>query len=52
MLIQSGIKDERDELLEEISLLENFCEETKKTLETQIQNDKDSLINAQTIGNQ
>ena len=52
LLIQSGIKDERDELLEEISLLENFCEETKKTLETQIQNDKDSLSNAQTIGNQ
>jgi len=48
LLIQSGIKDERDELLEEISLLENFCEETKKTLETQIQNDKDSLSNAQT----
>jgi hypothetical protein len=30
LLIQSGIEDERDELLEEISMLEHFCEETKK----------------------
>merc|ERR1719157_198681 len=48
LLIQAGIKDERDELLEEIQMLENFCEETKKTLETQIQNDKDMLSQAQT----
>merc|ERR1711865_1208782 len=41
LLIQAGIQDERDELLDEISMLESFCEETKKTFETEIQNDKD-----------
>merc|ERR1719409_11213 len=48
LLIQSGIEDERDELLEEIDMMEHFCEETKKTLETQIANDEDMLSNAQT----
>jgi len=48
LLIQAGIEDERDELLEEISLLEHFCEQTKKTIETQIQNDEDMLSAAQT----
>merc|ERR1719326_991040 len=48
LLIQSGIMDERDELLEHISMLERFCEETKKTLETQIADDEDMLSNAQT----
>merc|ERR1719454_2848447 len=48
LLIQSGIEDERDELLEHISMLEHFCEETKKTLETQIADDQDTLSNAQT----
>ena len=48
MLIQSGIEDERDELLEEISMLETFCEETKNLLETQVANDEDMLSNAQT----
>jgi hypothetical protein len=48
LLIQAGIQDERDELLEEISMLEAFCEETKKTLETQIANDQDMLANSQT----
>jgi hypothetical protein len=48
LLIQAGIEDERDELLEEISMLESFCEETKKTLETQIANDQDMLANSQT----
>merc|ERR1719375_1308745 len=48
LLIQSGIEDERDELLEHISMLEHFCEETKKTLETQIADDEDTLSNAQT----
>merc|ERR1719446_1378119 len=48
LLIQSGIEDERDELLEEISMLENFCEETKQMLETQIANDEDTLANART----
>merc|ERR1719506_3648770 len=48
LLIQAGIQDERDELLEEISMLETFCEETKKSIETQISNDEDMLSNAQT----
>jgi len=47
LLIQSGIQDERDELLEEISTLERFCEETKNTLQNQIQDDKDTLANAE-----
>jgi hypothetical protein len=48
LLIQAGIQDERDELLEEIAMLEHFCEEVKKTLETDIANDEDMLANAQT----
>jgi len=48
LLIQSGIEDERDELLEHVSMLEHFCEETKNTLETQISNDEDALSNSQT----
>merc|ERR1719386_522515 len=48
LLIQAGIQDERDDLLEEISMLETFCEETKKSIETQISNDEDMLSNAQT----
>merc|ERR1719298_212546 len=47
LLIQSGIEDERDELLMQIEMLENFCEETKKTLESQIAEDEDRLDNAQ-----
>jgi len=48
LLIQSGIEDERDELLEQISMMEHFCEETKMTLEDQISNDEKSLQDAQT----
>jgi len=48
LLIQSGIKDERDDLLEYIASVEKHCEETKVTLETQITNDEDMLSNAQT----
>jgi len=48
LLIQSGIEDERDELMEEISMLENYCEETKKTLVTEIANDEDLLAESQT----
>jgi len=48
LLIQAGIQDERDELMEEISMLEHYCEETKKTLETQIGNDEDLLAESQT----
>jgi len=46
--IQSGIKDERDDLLEETDRIESFCEMTRENLETQIQNDQDMLSNAQT----
>ena len=31
LLIQSGIQDERDELMEEVAMLETYCEKTKKT---------------------
>merc|ERR1740138_244762 len=48
LLIQSGIEDERDNLLQEISKLEKYCKETKETLETQIANDESALSNAQT----
>merc|ERR1719313_948679 len=48
LLIQSGIQDERDQLQDDIQSLETFCEETKKTLETQISNDEDMLEAAQT----
>merc|ERR1740130_1061010 len=48
LLIQSGIEDERDELLEHIDMLKQFCEETKNTLEGQIQDDEDMLSNAKT----
>jgi len=48
LLIQAGIQDERDELMEQIAKMEAQCEEIKKTLETQIQNDEDLLESAQT----
>jgi hypothetical protein len=48
LLIQAGIQDERDELLEEIAMMEHFCEETKGTLEEQIAHDESMLANAQT----
>merc|ERR1719331_2782977 len=48
LLIQAGIQDERDALLEQIAMLEHFRDETKNTLETDIANDEDMLANAQT----
>merc|ERR1719380_455850 len=36
LLIQAGILDERDRLLDEISMMEEHCKETKETLETEI----------------
>jgi hypothetical protein len=48
LLIQSGIEDERDELMEEIAMFENFCEETKQTLEKEIAQCEDMLAAAQT----
>merc|ERR1719393_809202 len=48
LLIQAGIKDDRDALLEDIADMEHHCEETKNTLETQIKNDEDTLSDSQT----
>merc|ERR1719262_1532562 len=48
LLIQAGIQDERDELMAQIEMMENFCEETKKSIEDQIAADEDMLANAQT----
>jgi hypothetical protein len=48
LLIQAGIQDEEYELLDEISMLESFCEETKKTLEKQIEDDERLLSNSET----
>jgi len=48
LLIQAGIEDERDELMQEISMLEHYCEETKKILETQIEDDQNLLAESQT----
>merc|ERR1719424_939662 len=48
LLIQAGIQDERDNLLEQIAQTEEMCEETKATLETDIANDEDMLSKAQT----
>merc|ERR1719478_1357366 len=48
LLIQSGIEDERDNLLQEIASMEKSCAETKETLETQIKNDEDMLSESQT----
>jgi hypothetical protein len=48
LLIQSGVQDEYDELKEEIDQLENYCEETKETLQTQIANNQDLLKTCQT----
>merc|ERR1719329_883725 len=43
MLIQAGIKDERDILLSNIASLEAMCKETRETLETQIKDDQELL---------
>jgi len=43
LLIQSGIQDERDTLLENIANLKRMCDETRNTLETQIKDDEDLL---------
>jgi len=48
LLIQSGIKDDRDALLEDIASMEKNCEDIKNTLETQIKNDQDTLSDSQT----
>jgi len=46
--IQAEIADARDELMDEISKLEDSCAETKKTLESSINNDGALLSSSQT----
>jgi len=48
LLIQAGIKDDRDSLMQDIASMEHHCEETKATLEKQIADDEDTLSDAQT----
>merc|ERR1719502_698746 len=48
LLIQSGIKDERDALLEDIASMKQHCQEVRETLERQIQDDEDLLAECQT----
>jgi len=47
LLIQAGIKDDRDALLEAIADMEKNCEEVKNNLEKQIADDQDILNDAQ-----
>jgi hypothetical protein len=48
LTIQGGIQDEADQLKDDISSLEHFCDETSKTLETTIANDQQMLASEQT----
>merc|ERR1719311_514934 len=48
LLIQAGIKDDRDSLMQDIASMEHHCEETKATLEKQIADDEDTLSDSQT----
>jgi len=48
LLIQAGVKDERDNLLSEIESTKEACDETAKTLQSQIQDDTNMLADAQT----
>merc|ERR1719446_1685745 len=48
LLIQSGIKDERDALLEDIASMKEHCKEVRETLERQIQDDEDLLSECET----
>ena len=46
LLIQSGLTDERDDLLDEVAKMEKECAETEKTLDTLIADDSTLLGNA------
>jgi hypothetical protein len=48
LLIQAGIADERDQLMEDIAKLKADCEETRQTLQTAIDNDESLLDASQT----
>merc|ERR1719271_729923 len=47
LLIQSGMMDERDDLLQSIKELEQYCEEVRNTLLAQIDDAKEMLSEAQ-----
>jgi hypothetical protein len=46
--IQAGIEDQRDELMDQISKVEQSCEEMKLSLEASIENDNSLLSSSQT----
>merc|ERR1719247_1864324 len=46
--IQAEISDTRDDLMEQISKLEDDCEDVRKSLEASIENDKSALSSSQT----
>lgn len=48
LLIQSGVKDDRDQLLDEIESAKQHCEDTENNLHTQIEMDQSMLDDAQT----
>jgi len=48
LLIQAGIADERDDLMDQVAALEGACKERQKTLEASIQNAKTKLSDSQT----
>jgi hypothetical protein len=48
LLIQAGIADERDQLMEDIAKTKADCEETRQTLQTAIDNDESLLDASQT----
>jgi hypothetical protein len=46
-MIQAGVKDERENLLSEISFTEEKCDETSNTLQAQIRDDSEMQSNAE-----
>merc|ERR1719401_1853919 len=48
LLIQAGIEDERDKLQEDMETVTQTCEQTRKTLQSMIQNDENLLDASQT----
>jgi len=47
LMIQAGVKDERENLLSEISFTEEKCDETSNTLQAQIRDDSEMQSNAE-----
>lgn len=48
LMIQGGIQDERDQLMEDVEKLTETCAETKRTIEQTIAGDEDLLSSSQT----